>query len=188
MDIQNFINADIAKCKRVLEGPPISKVLSSDIPIINGNIISTALKWIEGNPQGTVKTIIGDVEITRRGIRDDFSHVAFPDKLAVLPAIKAVLEIGAYLGEMQDLNGKNIMNYYFAAPVDIDGNNKIVFIRVRKKGTGLRRFYVHDIYTLDDIKKSGANKTTGTVHKAQNKGNAPDLYKTILSRFLTVNN
>jgi hypothetical protein len=50
-----------------------------------------------------------------------------------LPAVKTVLEKGAFLGKMGDLAGKNIQNYYFAAPVAIDGQSRIVFVRARKK-------------------------------------------------------
>lgn len=154
-------------------------------PPVIGKIISSALNWIENNPQGTAKTLIGDVEITRRGIRDDFNHVAFPDKRATLPAIKTILEDGAYLGEMADMGGKAITNYYFAAPVSIDDRNVIVFVRVRKKGEGSNRFYVHDVYTLQDIKKSGTTKTTGLDKPA--KGYVPDLYKSIINETLAVN-
>jgi hypothetical protein len=39
------------------------------------------------------------------------------NKLATLPAIKAVLENGAYLGHLPDLTGKSITNHYFAAGI-----------------------------------------------------------------------
>ena len=186
MKILNISKEEKAKIKAFLTGNPVAFALSSNIPIINGNIITTAILWIENNPQEPAKTVIGEIEITRRGIRDDFSHVAFPEKLAVLPVIRTVLEQGAYLGTKQDFRGMKIQNYYFAAPVSIDGNKKIVFVRVRKKGMGKLRFYIHDIYTLNEIKKSGASKTTGTAHNVQNKGKAPDLYKSILHEVLYV--
>jgi hypothetical protein len=182
-----FGDWEALKNKEILEGNSITDILSSAVPILNGEIITSAVDWISKNPQGAANTIIGEVEITRRGIKEDFSHIAFPDKLASLPAVKTVLEKGAYLGQMQDITGKNIQNYYFAAPVTIDGNNKIIFVRARKKGNGQNRFYVHDVYTLDDIKKSGTTKTTGTAHNAQNKGNVPDLYKSIIQDAIDVN-
>ena len=186
MKMLNISKKEKAIIKVILTGSPVAFALSSDIPIINGNIITTAILWIENNPQKPAKTVIGEIEITRRGIRDDFSHVAFPEKLAVLPVVRNVLEQGAYLGEKQDFRGINIQNYYFAALVVIDGNRKIVFVRVRKKGIGKLRFYIHDIYTLNEIKKSGASKTTGTAQNVQNKGKAPDLYKSILYEVLYI--
>jgi hypothetical protein len=174
---------DTQEVKKILEGSEIAAVRSQDIPIKDKKIIATALEWIDAHPQGTAKTVIGDIEITRRGIHDDFSHVAFPDKLAVLPAIKTVLEKGAYLGFGADLDGKNINNYYFAAPVKIDDNRKIVFVRARKRAAGANRFYVHDVYTEEDIKKSGGNKTTAT---RKPKGTPPDLYLSILNKAISV--
>lgn len=172
--------------KTVLNGQPIGAVFSEDISIQNNKIIRTALNWIDRHPIGIVKTVIGDIEVSRRGIRDSFNHVSFPDKLYTLPIIKKALEHGIYLSHSPDKHGKKIENYYFAAPVEIDGNRKIIFIRVRQKQGGQKRFYVHDVYSEDEIKKPGATKTTSAA-QVPPQGKAPDLYKSIIYKALAVN-
>ena len=54
----------------------------------------------------------------------------------------------------KDKDGKAIMNYYFAAKIKIDDNWKKLFVRPREKSGHKNKFYVHEIYTEDEIKKS----------------------------------
>jgi hypothetical protein len=107
--------------KVLLEGEAVSAVFSKDLPIKGGKIIDTALSWIEEHPQGTAKTILGDVILNRRGIRNSLNHKPLnPEKLYTIPAIKTILEKSVFLGSLKDTEGKSIENYYFDAPIEID--------------------------------------------------------------------
>jgi hypothetical protein len=79
--------------KAILEGDAVAAVFAKDIPIKNGRIIDTALEWIESHPQGTAKTVLGDIVVNRRGIRNSLNHKPLnPEKLYTLPAIKRFLK------------------------------------------------------------------------------------------------
>ena len=57
MGILNISKTEKVKIRAILNGYPITSVLTADISIINGNIITTAFIWIEQNPQQPAKTI-----------------------------------------------------------------------------------------------------------------------------------
>ena len=177
-----------AAAKAVLSGPPLAILESKNIPIQNGRIRDSALAWIKNNPIGLVDTSIGKVQISNNSIKDSFSesHLIYPNKLYVLPALKEVLQKGAYLGKLDDFRGEPTINHYFAAPVELDGTRKIVFVRVKNKNSrNAHLFYVHQVYVEDEIKKSGSLQTAAACVK-RHIGSFPDLYKSIINDALTV--
>ena len=183
---EEFRDAYQEKNSAILNGDPIAKVSSGNIPIIDGKPITTALDWLDKNPVGTVKTVIGDVEVSRRGIRDSMSHNLYKNKVFVLPAIKPALEKGAYLGSTPDWTKENIENHYFAAPVDLDNERKLVFIRVIEENKAQKKFYVHEVFTEDEIIKP----ETSDLHSMQTSSirNVSDLYRSLIHDALNVKN
>ncbi|MDR0731047.1 MAG: hypothetical protein LBF63_05205, partial [Treponema sp.] len=150
---KEFRDAYEGKSRAVLEGKPVASVSSKDIPVIDGKPIDTAKKWIEEHPIGTVETVIGNVEVDPHGIHNSMSHTHYANKVFVLSAIKPILEDGAFLSELDDFNpDTGIKNYYFAAPVNLDNERKIVFIRVRETPGNNKRFYVHEVFTEDEVR------------------------------------
>ena len=100
---------------------------------------------------------------------------------------------------MDDLFGLPEKNYYFAAPVDLDNDRKILFVRVKQKENKNKRFYVHEVFTKDEIKnalpleqemikrKSGSpNVQTATPDFVPARKQA-DLYRSILKDFISIN-
>jgi hypothetical protein len=210
---REFRDAYEGRSRSIITGKPIAFVSEKDIPIINGEPITTAREWIKENPIGNVETVIGDVEVAPKGIDDSFWHTHYKNKVFVLPAIKAILQEGAFLSELDDFNPENnIRNYYFAAPVALDGERKIVFIRVQQIEEGSKKFYVHEVFTEDEVRAaaplqeeidkrktgSGPNTDSFPVNKPGSgtyaasfpgvkAGNQSDLYRSIINNVLTVN-
>ena len=151
-------------------------------------IIAAAQRWVKENIKSQVKTAIGDVTVDGNTIQNSLSHGFGRDKIDAIPAIKNVLEKGVYLGNEKDYNGATINNHYFAGKVDLDGDVKIVFCRVREaegdsKG---KRFYVHEVFTENETKKGLPFKTGSAAESSKNDGGRP-LYLNILQKFLSVN-
>ena len=196
---RDFRDAYEGHSRSILEGKPVASVSSKDIPIINEEPITTALEWINRNPIGNVETVIGDVEVTPSGIDNSFGHTKYKNKVFVLPAVKAILQEGAFLSELDDFNPENnIRNYYFAAPVALDEERKIVFIRVRQVEEGSKKFHVHEVFTEDEIraaaplqeeidKRKPGNGPNAASFPGIRAGNQSDLYRSIINNVLTVN-
>ncbi len=159
----------------------VAEVKSDDIPILKTGILKSAVDWIERHPQTPANTIIGKVEFTKNNIKADFFHSSYPNKLATLPAVKAVLEKGVYLGKKQDKDGKPINNYYFLGTVKIDNEEKIVFVRVREAMGSASRFYVHEVYELEKIKNASRAFKTGPLGDYRAR---PAFYENIVADFI----
>jgi hypothetical protein len=104
-------------------------------------------------PSGIIKTNHGNVILSRRSAKDDLGHGFHGRKLATLTAVPAILGRGAYLGEFPDFSGKPLMNRYWGAKVKVDNNEEFVIVRARQAEGCDQRFYLHEIYTEDEIKK-----------------------------------
>ncbi|MDR1469792.1 MAG: hypothetical protein LBT00_10920 [Spirochaetaceae bacterium] len=176
--------------QKILDRKPLATVDSDIIPVKGGKIIDTAVEWIEANPQTPAQTIIGTVEIDAIGIRHDFGRTRYSNKLATLPAVKTVLENGAYLEKLPDLAGTTATNHYFAAPVAIDGTDTYLFVRVKEKDT--KFFYAHEVFSPEEIEKAKPLDTVlseirhqmQTVHRnKQDSIKWSDLYRSIIKHF-----
>lgn len=137
----------------ILEGKPIKEISTKEFNYDGSNLKDFALNYIKNNPIENAKTKIGNVEISETGLRHSLSHTIYKNKLYAIPAIKDTLEKGTYLGVIKDFEGKRQNNYYFAAPITIDNDKNILFIRVKHVAGRDKALYIHDIFTLDEIKK-----------------------------------
>ncbi len=145
--------------------------------------IAAAKAWIRKHIFAPAKTEIGDVEVDANAIQDSLSHSMYQNKLDAVQAIVPVLEKGSYLGMLPDKDGKPIENHYFAGRVRIGENEKIVFVRTRQaKGTP-NRFYVHEVFTQEEIEKSGDfHRVTSDADRPYR--NSPNFYRSILANYL----
>jgi hypothetical protein len=182
--------------KEFLEGEPIADVKA--FPIIKGKPIDTADDWIAKNPIGTVLTKIGEVVVEPDDIHVSMNHTKYANKVFMLPAIKPVLENGAYLGMLDDFYGLPEENHYFAAPIALDGDRKIVFVRVKQKSGGDKRLHIHEVFTEDEIKNAAPldaeikkrfpvvpNMQTALTGNHKDRKQS-DLYRSIINDWLSV--
>lgn len=148
--------------------------------------IQAAMAWVREHIFAPAKTVIGDVEVNAKTIKDSFSHTRYQNKYDAVQAIVPVLEKGTYLGTLPDKDGKSIDNYYFAGRVRIGGEEKIVFARVlQHQGRDIKKFYVHEVFTEEEIEKSKAFKV-GEQGTDLRYSNASDFYKSLLAGYLNV--
>lgn len=174
--------------KEQIQNNIVSSIQKDSVPYNNdGSFDKAAKTWLEKNNVGNAETVIGEVLINRRSVERDMHHGDFEDKylkLQTLPAVKDVLEKGAYLGFEKDFELKNIDNHYFAAKINYGNEEKLVFCRVRENYGDKSRFYVHEVFTEDEIKKaSHASVVDGSLPRLIGK----PLYKYILQEVLNVN-
>ena len=142
------------KSNSILNGEPVHEINTKELNIDVTNLKESGLEYIRNNPQGIAKTNIGDIEINESGVRASLSHTLYENKVYAIPAIKDVLEKGTYLGVLKDLDGKKQNNYYFAAPITIDGKKQTLFIRVKHVAGRNKLFYIHDVFTDEEIKEA----------------------------------
>ncbi len=146
-----------------------------------------AKEWVKQNVHEPIKTEIGDVEFTEKSVETSLQHGNSEEKIAALPVVKDVLEKGVYLGRAADYtendNNINRVNYFIAGRVNIDGKNKIIFLRIRHPRGSNKRLYIHDIFTDADIKKDDSTKRKTATNVAGFLTNRR-LFSNILANFL----
>ena len=173
-----------AKANKLLR--PVASIKRNVIQKSKGiSAIQAAKNWIAAHVKKPVQTTAGLVHVEPNGIQDSLSHSMYQNKLDAVQAIVPVLKNGVYLGQQKDWSGKPIDNHYFAGKVDFDGEEKIVFVRTRQAEGRQNRFYVHEVFTEDEIKKAGAMQT-GAVLADRVPGNAPDFYRSLIAEVLKV--
>ena len=138
----------------------------------------------------TVQKAIGPVNISKSGIRKSFGHSTSDAKLDVIPHLREILEKAEYLDTLNDFDGKDIQNHYFAARITHDGQNKIVFLRARKMPGRGNQLYVHDVFIEDEIKQKAGSPLQIREYgeKAISRLRGSDLYKSILQDIYATDN
>ena len=148
-----------AEIGKRIQSAIVSEIGKNTVPYNESeSVADLAKKWIGNNPQGNADTLIGNVIINDKSVVRDMHHGAKEDaylKLQTLPSVKDVLEKGTYLGYEKDVDGKPIDNHYFAGKIKYGDERQIVFCRVRENKGDENRFYVHEVFTEDEIKKRG---------------------------------
>ena len=84
----------------------------------------------------------------------------------------------------RDFDGKTITNYYFAAKINYGDKQKIVFCRVKHPDGSVKRFYVDEVFTEDEIKKRDLPSSVSGNQDIRSKS----LYRIILQDIYGVNN
>ena len=184
---QWFGDWETLRKKQILEKETVAKIQRNIIKVSEAETaIDAAKQWIKEYGNTPVKTAIGEVILDERTVKNSLSHGFSQEKLDAVQAISSVLANGIYIGLEADYDGKPIDNYYFAGRVDFDGEERIVFCRVRQatRGESIKRFYVHEVFTEEEIKK-GASLQTGSAANGKRLGGRA-FYKNILHEFLSV--
>ncbi len=153
--------------------------------------IAAIKRWVKEEINGRpMETEIGRVYFQPRGVKDSFGHSLYPQKVDLTLAVPDVLERGEYLGSMKDIHGRDIDNHYFAGKVKLGDEEHFLFIRARQKEKNSKRFYVHEVFTEEEVKKSGSLSSSIDIREQQATAadkRLPDFYKSIIGSVLNVN-
>lgn len=137
----------------------------------------------------SVKKNIGEVFVTKNGIRESIGHSRNAAKLDVIPYLREILEQAEYLDTLNDFGGKAILNHYFATRIEHAGKTKLVFLRVRKSEGRNNQLYVHDVFVEDDIKQKASSETNRRLNNPVRESlRNTDLYKSILQDIYSTDN
>ena len=107
--------------------------------------------WNKNYPHGVeVETIIGKVVINIRGIKNSLSHGIGQKKLDAIPTLKEGMKQAAYIGTLQDFDGRPIKNHFFLYKTNFDNEENYVICRI-KQSFDRTRFYIHEVAAAKDF-------------------------------------
>lgn len=139
-------------------------------------------------PNGmVVKTKIGNVAITARGIKNSLSHGMSKVKLAATESIPEGMKIASYVGSLKDFNGKPIINHFFAYKINFNGEDYVTICRV-KENIDTNKFYVHEAYPLMDMQKAEQSVSRDLAKSLRRSWGPALLYTSIIRHFLSGRN
>ena len=139
-------------------------------------------------PNGTVvKTKIGTVAITARGIKNSLSHGMSKVKLAATESIPEGMKIASYVGSLKDFSGKPIINHFFAYKLNFNGEDYVTICRV-KENIDANKFYVHEAYPLMDMQKAEQSVSRDLAKSLRRSWGPALLYTSIIRHFLSGRN
>ena len=139
-------------------------------------------------PNGTVvKTKIGTVAITARGIKNSLSHGMSKVKLAATESIPEGMKIASYIGSLKDFSGKPIINHFFAYKINFNGEDYVTICRV-KENIDANKFYVHEAYPLMDMQKAEQSVSRDLAKSLRRSWGPALLYTSIIRHFLSGRN
>lgn len=179
-----IIQEELSKFKKSdpLEVPPMEK------DKYNGKAATEVPKRFKAlYPDGkSVKTKIGEIKITARGIKNSLSHGMSEQKLAVLYNLPKGLEEASYAGSLPDKDGKAMLNHFFVYKANYRDKQYIVLCRARETPTS-NSFYVHEVYLKEGIQKAEQSVSRDLVKNRRSWGPAL-LYTSIIRHFLSGRN
>lgn len=104
---------------------------------------------------GTYETDVGDVQIDFHSVKTSFGHPRWTEeKLHAIYTLPEGFANAVYVGSKRDLVHGNIKNHYFSYRAMYGGKPMVVYCRAQED-VNKNRLYLHEIYTEDEMKKSG---------------------------------
>ena len=86
---------------------------------------------------------LGDIELSKRGVKDSLGHGMGPNKAAAFAAVKEVLENGKVIDFENRWKGRDYDTAVVAAPITIKGENYYMGVVVRR--SNVQRYYLHEV-------------------------------------------
>ena len=157
---------------------------------IHANTAAAARKmaieyWKKNHPNGvTINTIIGDVDIDTKSIKDSLFHGLVQGKLDAVPTLKAGMEKAAYISTMKDFDGNPLQNHFFLYKTDFSGEENYVLCRIRTNNAK-QRLYIHEVMKASEFvqqKSDALQSQLANGNHQQLRGIA--LYKNMITDFL----
>ncbi len=125
---------------------------------------------------------MGDVVITKRGIKDSFAHGIGQQKTAAYYAVPEIIKSGKVVDYSKNWKNRGYDTAIVAAPITISGEEYYAAVVVRRT-QNTQRFYLHEI----DIQKRNAVLTEATtVDRSQELGGIPSI-NSIFEKLRNVN-
>ena len=126
---------------------------------------------------------LGEVILSKRGIKDDLAHGMGAEKAASFAAVPEVLRSGKVVDYQKNWKGRGYDTATIAAPIRIAGTEYMMGV-VLKRSNQMNRFYIHEVAT----KKEGTSPfMTGAQEMGLPGGEVPSI-NSILQRIWDVKN
>ena len=177
--IPDTIQDDIkTNLKDVANMPTVCNVKETEFSKGKIKLVDQVAEFFDDIGNNVYNEMLGDVELSRKGVKDDISHGIGRAKAISFKAIPDIIKNGKIVNYSSNYKGKGHARVVIAAPIEIVGSQekicgKYIMAVVLRRENAKQRFYMHEVAT---IKRDELLFKTRTYNKViSNPSNNPSL-------------
>lgn len=149
----------------------VTELTGQEFKAGGSTLVSDVMAYYKTLGNNVYNEVLGDVELTRRGIKDSLAHGMGQNKAAAYKAVPQIISDGQIVDYQERWKGHNYDTAVIAAPVKIAGEDYYAAVVVRRTET-TQRFYLHEI---DIQKRQAVQPESAPTNGAQELGGLPSV-------------
>ncbi len=146
--------------RTVADMKPVAELIGDEF--ILGDQLRTLVTDYFRSIGTVVNPEIGEISLTRRGIKSSFAHGMTRAKAAAFAAVPAVLENGKVIDAQSNWKGRNYDTFVIAAPVSIGDMKDGMCAAIVSRNSNGQQYYLHEVRFLDTEKGGFASGISAT--------------------------
>lgn len=147
--------------QKVADMQPVSVLKGNEFQIGGTTLKDDVSAFFAERGNVAKNPVLGDVQLTRKGIKDSIGHKMNPRKAISFAAIPSVIENGEIVDAQKNWKNRGWDTFVIAAPIEIEeGNDAGDYICgvIVKRASGTQRYYVHDVILDSDAEDVSVQK------------------------------
>ncbi|MDR1926301.1 MAG: AAA family ATPase, partial [Endomicrobium sp.] len=145
---QKYIDNLYKNIDKLLKQEPVAKVTGNDFVGLNKKETTEQVYnyFKEKDKLNLYNAEIGNVKITKNGIKDSYSHKRiYQEKAMAFKCIDSIIENGTIIKKETNFKERGYTSYLLAAPIVINNKNYIAEVVVNEYQNQDKTFYFHDV-------------------------------------------
>ena len=179
-EIPDTIKEDLLENRKIVaKMDPIAELEDTLFEKSKKTLSEQVLDFFNERGNNAYNDVVGDVELSKKGIDDDIAHGMGRAKAITYAAVPQVIEEGKIIDYQQNWKNRGYDTIVFAAPVKIKGEHlggeylEAVIAR-RSTRHNVQRFYVHEALSIEKEKLAVLDWRLNKIHFTSSE--FPDMY------------
>ena len=160
-----------ANIRSVSELGAVATLTGDEFKVGGESLISEVSDYYATIGNNAYNDVLGDVELTRRGIKGSLAHGIGQNKAAAYKAVPQIISDGEIVDFQERWKGRNYDTAIIAAPITIAGDEYYAAVVVRRT-EATQRFYLHEI---DIEKRQAVQPESASETRTQELGGSPSI-------------
>jgi hypothetical protein len=141
----------------VFSAEPIKRLDGSEFSKSDVDLITQVAEFFENIGGKVERDGFGEVELTRRGVKDSLSHGIGRAKAVAFKAVPDIIKHGRIIDRQINWKGRGYDTYVIDAPISIGNTEYIAEVIVEQSLSGNNKYYLHEVEIKE--KAQGVFKT-----------------------------
>jgi hypothetical protein len=141
----------------VFSADPVKRLDGSEFSKCDVDLVTQVAQFFESIGGKVEREGLGEVELTRRGVKDSISHGIGKAKAAAFIAVPDVIIHGKIIDRQTNWKGRGYGTYVIDAPISIGDTEYIIEVIVEQSLHGKNKYYLHEVEVKE--KAQGVFKT-----------------------------